>query len=56
MSTEAGGADAAKRAIPYLWFPCGLIRGALANLGVVSIVIAETSTLPQCTFQIKIAK
>nr|CAG8461520.1 13721_t:CDS:2 [Entrophospora candida] len=48
MSTEAGGADAAKRAISYLWFPCGLIRGALANLGVVSIVIAETSTLPQC--------
>jgi len=56
MSTEAGGPDAAKRAISYLWFPCGLIRGALANLGVVSIVIAETSTLPQCTFQIKIAK
>ncbi|CAJ0639056.1 7778_t:CDS:2 [Entrophospora sp. SA101] len=44
MSTEAGSADAAKRAISYLWFPCGLIRGALANLGVVS------------TFQIKIAK
>ncbi|CAG8507810.1 10573_t:CDS:2 [Cetraspora pellucida] len=56
MSTEAGGAEAAKKAVPYLWFPCGLIRGALANLGVVSVVIAETSLLPQCTFQIKIAK
>ncbi|CAG8532241.1 12113_t:CDS:2 [Funneliformis caledonium] len=44
MSTEAGGESAAKKAIPYLWFPCGLIRGALANLGVVS------------SFQIKIAK
>ncbi|CAI2172292.1 9805_t:CDS:2 [Funneliformis geosporum] len=56
MSTEAGGESAAKKAIPYLWFPCGLIRGALANLGVVSVVIAETSSLPQCSFQIKIPK
>jgi len=56
MSTEGGGADAAKKATPYLWFPCGLIRGALANLGVVSVVIAESASLPQCTFQIKIAK
>ncbi|CAG8555329.1 2893_t:CDS:2 [Paraglomus brasilianum] len=56
MSTEGGTGDAARKAAPYLWFPCGLIRGALANLGVVSVVIAETSNLPQCTFQIKIAK
>ncbi|CAG8623823.1 4012_t:CDS:2 [Acaulospora morrowiae] len=56
MSTETGSADAAKRAIAYFWFPCGLIRGALANLGVVSVVVAETTSLPQCTFQIKIAK
>jgi len=56
MSTESGGEAAAKKAVPYLWFPCGLIRGALANLGVVSVVIAETNSLPQCSFQIKIAK
>ncbi|KAJ3195469.1 Trafficking protein particle complex subunit 6B [Irineochytrium annulatum] len=31
----------------HLAFPCGLIRGALANLGVVSVVIAEVSTIPQ---------
>ncbi|TPX64151.1 hypothetical protein SpCBS45565_g06130 [Spizellomyces sp. 'palustris'] len=43
-------------ALQYLAFPCGLIRGALANLGVASVVIAEVSTIPQCTFQIKIAK
>ncbi|RUO96120.1 transport protein particle component-domain-containing protein [Jimgerdemannia flammicorona] len=42
MSTETGAQDSAKKAAPYLWFPCGLIRGALANLGVVSVVIAET--------------
>jgi hypothetical protein len=48
MSTPLGGSDAARRATPYLWFPCGLVRGALASLGVISVVIAETSGLPQC--------
>ncbi|KAI8976746.1 transport protein particle component [Pilobolus umbonatus] len=56
MSTDVGGADSAKKAIPFVWFPCGIIRGALASLGVPSQVVAETSNLPQCTFQIKIAK
>ncbi|ORX83856.1 transport protein particle component [Basidiobolus meristosporus CBS 931.73] len=56
MSTETGGADAARKAIPFVWFPCGLIRGALANLGVPSVVVAETSSLPVCSFQIKVAK
>lgn len=40
---------------PYLWFPCGIIRGALANLGTVATVIAESPTgYPSITFQIKI--
>ncbi|KAI7866052.1 transport protein particle component [Spinellus fusiger] len=56
MSTDIGGADSARKAAPYIWFPCGIIRGALANLGVPSVVVAETSNLPQCTFQIKIVK
>ncbi|KAG2221262.1 hypothetical protein INT45_012383 [Circinella minor] len=56
MSTDIGGADSAKKATPYIWFPCGIVRGALANLGVPSVVVAETSNLPQCTFQIKLAK
>ncbi|KAJ1545444.1 Trafficking protein particle complex subunit 33 [Cladochytrium tenue] len=29
------------------------LAGALANLGIVSVVIAEVSNIPQCTFQIK---
>ncbi|CAG7941040.1 unnamed protein product [Penicillium nalgiovense] len=37
----------------YLWFPCGIIRGALANLGINTTVQAETSDLPGATFQIK---
>lgn len=40
--------------LKYLAFPCGLIRGALANLGIPCTVLAETSALPSCTFQIKI--
>lgn len=40
----------------YLAFPCGLIRGALANLGVTSVVIGEVSTIPQCTFLIYAAR
>ncbi|OZJ05931.1 hypothetical protein BZG36_01208 [Bifiguratus adelaidae] len=56
MSLDADPAEATKRAAPYLWFPCGLIRGALANLGVSSVVMAETSNIPQCTFQIRIAQ
>ena len=32
----------------YLAFPCGLIRGALANLGVICIVTAEVTMMPAC--------
>jgi hypothetical protein len=44
--------DAAAR---YLIFPCGLIRGALANLGVPCEVVAEVTTLPGCKFQVSIS-
>ena len=36
----------------YLAFPCGLIRGALSNLGVACIVTAEVSTVPACEYTI----
>ncbi|KAI9697907.1 MAG: Trafficking protein particle complex subunit 33 [Candelina mexicana] len=52
MSTEAGG-QAIQRAQPFLWFPCGIIRGALANMGINATVQAESSELPGATFQIK---
>lgn len=41
------------RAQPYLWFPCGVIRGALAAMGVNASVQAETEGLPRAVFQIK---
>lgn len=37
----------------FLWFPCGVIRGALASMGIHATVQAETSELPGATFQIK---
>ncbi|KAL5009014.1 hypothetical protein ScPMuIL_014595 [Solemya velum] len=40
----------------FLAFPCGMIRGALANLGVNSVVTAEVSAMPACKFQIQIQR
>jgi len=52
MSTEAGG-QAVVRAQPFLWSPCGIIRGALASMGINATVQAESTELPGATFQIK---
>ncbi|KAF7944469.1 hypothetical protein EAE96_010860 [Botrytis aclada] len=52
MSTEPGG-NAVIRAQPFLYFPCGIIRGALASMGINATVQAETTELPGATFQIK---
>ncbi|KAE8377917.1 transport protein particle component-domain-containing protein [Aspergillus bertholletiae] len=45
--------EAVSMAQAYLWFPCGVIRGALSNLGIDTTVQAETGELPGATFQIK---
>lgn len=37
----------------FLWFPCGVVQGALAALGIPATVHAETSELPSAVFQIK---
>lgn len=49
----ANGAEAVLRAQPHLIFPCGIIRGVLASVGLTATVQAETSELPLATFQIK---
>ncbi|PIA14421.1 transport protein particle component [Coemansia reversa NRRL 1564] len=54
MSGNNGGAGAARRAQPYIWFPCGIIRGILDGFGISTVVVAETLGLPQCTFQIRV--
>ncbi|RWS07988.1 trafficking protein particle complex subunit 6B-like protein [Dinothrombium tinctorium] len=40
----------------YLAFTCGLIRGALSNLGIVSIVTAEVVVSPSCRFQVQVQR
>ncbi|KMQ42397.1 hypothetical protein A7C99_1076 [Trichophyton rubrum] len=45
--------EAVMRAQTYLWFPCGIIRGTLASVGIEATVQAESSDLPLATFQIK---
>jgi hypothetical protein len=32
----------------HLYFPCGIIRGALSNLGIPCAVSADISSLPAC--------
>ncbi|KAK4034085.1 trafficking protein particle complex subunit 6B [Parachaetomium inaequale] len=52
MSAEVGS-QAVQRAQPFLWFPCGIVRGALAALGITATVQAESTELPGAVFQIK---
>lgn len=39
--------------LQFLWFPCGIVRGALAALGINATVQAEVHDLPGAVFQIK---
>ncbi|RYP07266.1 hypothetical protein DL765_009218 [Monosporascus sp. GIB2] len=52
MSADTGG-QAVVRAQPFLWFPCGILRGALAAMGISATVQGETNELPGAVFQIK---
>ncbi|XP_066591817.1 trafficking protein particle complex subunit 6b [Prorops nasuta] len=39
-----------------LAFTCGLLRGSLSNLGIVSTVNAEVSNLPSCKFNVQVQR
>ncbi|KAL9940833.1 hypothetical protein V8E36_000321 [Tilletia maclaganii] len=53
MSTSQGSAETARQSKSHLAYSIGIIRGALAQLGVPATVVAEASQLPQCVFHIK---
>ncbi|KAL3516191.1 hypothetical protein ACH5RR_023093 [Cinchona calisaya] len=38
----------------HLYFPCGIIRGALSNLGIPCAVSADITNVPACSFVIHI--
>lgn len=40
----------------YLAFSCGLLRGALANLGITAVATAEVSVMPAVKFQVSIQR
>ncbi|KAL0972873.1 hypothetical protein UPYG_G00195890 [Umbra pygmaea] len=40
----------------YLAYSCGLVRGALSNLGMDCVVTADVSVMPSCKFQVVIQK
>ncbi|KAF2226698.1 transport protein particle component [Elsinoe ampelina] len=46
--------QALAKAQAFLWFPCGVIRGALQGFGMNVTVNAETTDLPVATFQIRV--
>ena len=51
----AGATEEALRlAQPYLWFHCGVVRGALQALGMDVVVNAETQELPVAVFQVRV--
>ncbi|PSK53064.1 Trafficking protein particle complex subunit 6B [Elsinoe australis] len=49
-----GVEQAVAKAQAFLWFPCGVIRGALQGLGMNVTVNAESTDLPIATFQIRL--
>ncbi|EPQ61240.1 transport protein particle TRAPP component [Gloeophyllum trabeum ATCC 11539] len=56
ISSWEGRADATKRARMYVAMPAGIIKGALSRLGLQATVVPEITSLPQCTFQVKLPK
>ncbi|GER30227.1 trafficking protein particle complex subunit 6b [Striga asiatica] len=46
--------EAAQATGLHLYFPCGIIRGALSNLGIPCAVSADISNLPACSFVVRI--
>ncbi|GAB2211515.1 hypothetical protein Droror1_Dr00024830 [Drosera rotundifolia] len=58
LSQDPSGAlvenKAAQAASMHLYFPCGIIRGALSNLGIPCAVSADISNLPACSFVVRI--
>lgn len=39
---------------PYVAFPCGVLRGALHNLGMACVVTVDASHPPMCVFTLKV--
>ncbi|XP_062574620.1 trafficking protein particle complex subunit 6b-like [Saccostrea cucullata] len=56
LTQISNGKQYMESAPKFLAMPCGMIRGALSNLGVNCVVTAEVSAMPACKFQIQIQR
>lgn len=56
LTQFSSGKQYLEEAPKYLAYSCGLVRGALSNLGMDSVVTAEVSLMPSCKFQVVIQK
>ncbi|XP_028817924.1 trafficking protein particle complex subunit 6B, like [Denticeps clupeoides] len=56
LTQISSGKQYLEEAPKFLAFSCGLLRGALSNLGLESVVTAEVSLMPACKFQVVIQK
>ncbi|NP_001156092.1 trafficking protein particle complex subunit 6b-like [Acyrthosiphon pisum] len=54
FSKLSNGTQYLKSAPKYATFTCGLIRGALENFGISSIVTVEIIRMPSCKFHIQV--
>lgn len=52
----SSGKQYLEHAPKYLAISCGIIRGALSNLGINCVVTAEVTAMPSCKFQIQIQR
>lgn len=48
-------AEVRQTALAHLYLPCGIIRGALIQLGITCNVEADPKAIPACSFTIKIS-
>ncbi|XP_041035355.1 trafficking protein particle complex subunit 6b-like isoform X2 [Carcharodon carcharias] len=48
LTPISSGKQYLEEAPKFLAFTCGLVRGALSNLGINSTVVAEISVMPAC--------
>ncbi|KAJ8436799.1 hypothetical protein Cgig2_032027 [Carnegiea gigantea] len=58
LSQDASGLvenKPAQAASMHLYFPCGIIRGALTNLGIPCAVSADISSLPACEYSFQVS-
>nr|ACU14618.1 unknown [Glycine max] len=54
ITSPTAESKAAQAMSMHLYFPCGIIRGALSNLGIPCAVSADISNLPACSFVVRI--